>query len=103
MKKHSTLNLQRRTSHGRAAFARRALERFDKSRSLDGKSVGKFREVFDCGSPLPLWGAGAVVKKRQRAAAVQDAGAQFDCLSLFGGHGIFENALTVEGFPLPPA
>jgi hypothetical protein len=28
--------------------------------------------VLDCGSPLPLWRAGATVKKRQRAAAVQN-------------------------------
>jgi hypothetical protein len=33
-------------------------------------------------------------EKRWRAAAVQDAGARFNCLSLFGGYGIFENALT---------
>jgi hypothetical protein len=39
--------------------------------------------------------------KRQRAAAVQDAGARFDGRSLFGGYGFFENALAVEGFPLP--
>jgi hypothetical protein len=39
--------------------------------------------------------------KRQRAAAVQDAGAQFDGPSFFGGYGFFENALAVEGFPLP--
>jgi hypothetical protein len=103
MKKPSTLNLQRQTPPGHAAFARRSLERFNKSRSLDGKSVGRFRKVLDCGNPLPLWGAGAAVKKRQRTAAVQDAGARFDHLNLFGGHGIFENALAVDCFPLPSA
>jgi hypothetical protein len=69
------------------------LERFNKSGSRDGKSVGSCHEVLDCTSPLPLWRAGAVVKKRQRAATVQDAGAQFDGPSLFGGYGIFETAL----------
>jgi hypothetical protein len=58
---------------------------------------------LDGGSPLPLFYRSTDAPKRQRAAAVQDAGAQFDGLSFFGGHGIFENALTVEGFPLPPA
>jgi hypothetical protein len=70
------------------------LERFNNSCGQDGKSVGRFREVLDCGSPLPLWRASAAVKKRQGAAAVQDAGARFDCRSLFGGYGIFENALS---------
>jgi beta-galactosidase len=72
------------------------LERFNKSCSLDWKSVGSFREVLDCGSPLPLWGADAAVKKRQRAAAVQDAGARFDRPNFFGGYGIFETALLIE-------
>jgi hypothetical protein len=31
--------------------------------------------------------------KRQRAAAVQDAGAPFDGLSFFSGYGIFKTAL----------
>jgi hypothetical protein len=53
--------------------------------------------VLDCGSPLPLYTAGAAMKKRQRAAAVQDAGAQFDCPSIYDDYGIFETALT-----LPP-
>jgi hypothetical protein len=103
MKKPSTLHLQRQTPPGHAAFARRALKRFNNSGSWDGKSAGRFREVFDCGSPLPLWGAGAVVKKRQRAAAVKDAGARFDGPSLFGDYGIFENALAVDCFSLPSA
>ena len=34
-----------------------------------------FREVLDCGSPLPLSGRCCAMKKRQGAAAVQDAGA----------------------------
>jgi hypothetical protein len=38
--------------------------------------------------------------KRQGAGAVQDAGARFDGLSLFGGYGIFENALN-RFFRLP--
>jgi hypothetical protein len=78
------------------------LKRFNQSSSLDGKSVGRFREVLDCGSPLPLWGAGAAVNERQRAAAVQDAGARFDGLSLFGGHGIFENVLKPRVVCLNP-
>jgi hypothetical protein len=68
-------------------------ERFNKSESLDGKSVRSFREVLDCGSPLPLFYRSTGAPKRQRAAAVQDAGARFDGRSLFGGYGIFENAL----------
>ena len=37
----------------------------------------KFRQVLECGSPLPLWHRQACGgKKRQRAAALQDAGAQ---------------------------
>ena len=31
------------------------LEWFNKSDSVDEKSVGRFREVLDCGSPLPLF------------------------------------------------
>jgi hypothetical protein len=34
------------------------------------------------------------MKKRQGAAAVQDAGAPFDGPSFFGGYGIFETVLT---------
>ena len=33
------------------------------------------RKVLDCGSPLPLFPSGASKTKRQRAGAVQDAGA----------------------------
>jgi hypothetical protein len=33
------------------------------------------REVLDCGSPLPLLRGEPAMRKRQRAAAVQDAGA----------------------------
>jgi hypothetical protein len=71
-------------------YGARILERFNKSHGLDGTSAGSFREVLDCGSPLPLWRASAAVKKRQRAAAVQDAGTRFDCRSLFGGYGFFK-------------
>jgi hypothetical protein len=45
---------------------------------------------------LPLYTAGAAVKKRQRAAAVQDAGAQFDGPSIFGDYGSFETALKKQ-------
>jgi hypothetical protein len=92
---HSTLNIQRPTSDGwHAKLWTRSLERINRNCRLNGKSVGSFREVLDCGSPLPFWIAGAAVKKRQRAAAVQDAGARFGCPSLFGDYDIFENALT---------
>jgi hypothetical protein len=40
------------------------------------------REVLDCGSPLPLSRRGPELKKRQRAAALQDAGALALLLSL---------------------
>ena len=69
------------------------LEWFNKSDSVDEKSVGRFREVLDCGSPLPLFYRSPGAPKRQRAAAVQDAGARFGGRSLFGGAGLFENAL----------
>jgi len=36
------------------------------------KPAGKFREVLDCGSPLPLSRRTPAVEKRQRAAAVQN-------------------------------
>jgi hypothetical protein len=40
--------------------------------------AGEFsREVLECASPLALFAAGPAVTKRQRAAAVQDAVAQF--------------------------
>jgi hypothetical protein len=71
-------------------YGARILERFNKSHGLDGTSAGSFREVLDCGSPLPLCCASAAVKKRQGAAAVQDAGARFDGRSLFGGYGFFK-------------
>jgi hypothetical protein len=70
------------------------LERFNKSCSQDGNSVGNSREFLDCGSPLPLYTAGAAMKKRQRAAAVQNAGAQFDGPSIYDGYGVFETALN---------
>jgi hypothetical protein len=72
----------------------RLLERFNKSGRRDEKTVGRFREVLDCGSPLPLFHRSTGDPKRQRAAAVQDAGAQFDSPSIFGGYGVFENVLT---------
>jgi hypothetical protein len=34
-----------------------------------------FREVLDCGSPLPLFHAGLAAQKRQGAAALHDADA----------------------------
>jgi hypothetical protein len=70
------------------------LERFNKIGSQNGKSVGRFREVLDYGSSLPLFHRSTGSVKRQRAAAVQDAGAQFDGPSIFGGCGIFETALN---------
>jgi hypothetical protein len=43
--------------------------------------------------------AGAAVEKRQRAAAVQDAGAPLvRSQNLITSHGVFENALNVWGF-----
>jgi hypothetical protein len=59
-------------------YPARMLERFNKSGSQYGKSVGRFREVLDCGSPLALFHRSTGSVKRQRAAAVQDAGARFD-------------------------
>jgi hypothetical protein len=52
--------------------------------------------VLDCGSPLPLFYRSTGAPKRQRAAAVQDAGARFDSRSRFGGYEIFENALNIQ-------
>jgi hypothetical protein len=44
------------------------LERFNKSGSQNGKSVGRFREVLDCSSPLPLFHRSTGSVKRPRAA-----------------------------------
>jgi hypothetical protein len=73
------------------------LERFNQSGSLDGKAGGRFREVLDCGSPLPLFHRSTSDPKRQRAAAVQDAGAQCDCPGIFGGCGVFKNVPISPG------
>jgi hypothetical protein len=48
------------------------------------EAAWKFREVLDCGSPLPLCVASHAWEKRQRAAAVQDAGARFGHTIPFG-------------------
>jgi hypothetical protein len=77
--------------------ASQPLERFNKSGSQDGKVEGKFREVLDCGSPLPLFSRSTGDPKRQRAAAVQDAGARFDCPGNFGGSGVLKNASIFPG------
>src|ERR1039458_4155727 len=50
------------------------------------RAAWKFREVLDCGSPLPLFLRMADDVKRQRAAAVQDAGARFGRANPFGEH-----------------
>jgi hypothetical protein len=49
---------------------------------------------LDCGSPLPLCVASLAVEKRQGAAAVQDADAQFAHPNRPDGRGIFETALA---------
>ena len=58
------------------------------------KPVGTFREVLDCGSPLPLSRRKPAVERRQRAAAVQDAGAQFGIAKSFRSYSFFETALN---------
>lgn len=50
------------------------------------RAARKFREVLDCGSHLPLFPRMAGDVKRQRAAAVQDAGARFGHANPFGEH-----------------
>jgi len=51
---------------------------------------------LDCGSPLPLCVARLVVEKRQKAAAVQDADAQFVHPNHLAGYRIFETALRIR-------
>jgi hypothetical protein len=46
-----------------------------------------------CGSLLPLSSRKAGEAKRQKTAAVQDAGARSDHAKLPGGHRMFETAL----------
>ncbi len=62
------------TNSLRQTFARRVVQFH-----LDGKSGSSVREVLECGGPPPLSGARS---KRQRAGALQDAGAQAMPLSL---------------------
>jgi hypothetical protein len=70
-----------------------SLERFNKSGSRDGKTVGGGPRGFGLRQPCRFSTARLAMPKRQRTAAVQDAGAPFDGLGLFGGYGIFKTAL----------
>jgi len=65
-----------------------------------------FREVLECGSPLPLFHRSVGDTRRQRAAALQDAGA-LSGHDPVTGHGIFldcSKGFTPPflQFPLPP-
>jgi hypothetical protein len=51
--------------------------------SYEMKRRSIIRKVLDCGSPLPLFHREPCVTQRQRAAAVQDAAAQFSISSHF--------------------
>jgi hypothetical protein len=56
----------------------------------------KFREVLDCGSPLPPFPAGLATRKRQRAAAVQDAARQPTNPIQFIAYSFFETVLVLQ-------
>jgi hypothetical protein len=68
----------------------RALEQFNKSDSLDGKLVGASARFWTAAVLCRFSIARLAMPKRQRAAAVQDAGAPFDCPGLFGGYGFLK-------------
>jgi hypothetical protein len=57
------------------------------------KGAWKFREVLDCGSPLPLCVSKIALEKRRRAGAVQDADALFVEPNPLDGHKMIWTAL----------